>query len=133
MEKTIHMGRNIKRFREMLGVKQEGLALELGDEWNQRKISLLEQKEVVESELLEQVAKALKVPPEAIQNFDEEKAIFNIQNNYEGSNAGVATVAVQNYQCSFNPIDKIVELYEALVESEREKVELMQMVVDKIK
>jgi hypothetical protein len=34
MEKTIHQGRNVKRFREMLGIKQEGLALELGDEWN---------------------------------------------------------------------------------------------------
>ena len=75
MEKTIHQGKNVKRFREMLGIKQEGLALELGDDWNQRKISILEQKEVIEPELLEQVAKVLKVPVEAIKNFDEEKAI----------------------------------------------------------
>ena len=47
MEKTIHQGRNVKRFREMLGIKQERLALELGEDWNQRKISLLEQKEVI--------------------------------------------------------------------------------------
>jgi hypothetical protein len=53
MSKTIHQGRNVKRFREMLGIKQEGLALELGDDWNQRKISLLEQKEVIEPEVLE--------------------------------------------------------------------------------
>ena len=45
MSKTIHQGRNVKRFREMLGIKQEGLAYELGDDWNQKKISLLEQKE----------------------------------------------------------------------------------------
>lgn len=32
MEKTIHQGRNVKRFREMLGLKQEGLAFELGDD-----------------------------------------------------------------------------------------------------
>lgn len=57
MEKIIHQGRNIKRFREMLGIKQEALANELGDDWNQRKISLLEQKDVVEDELLVQVAK----------------------------------------------------------------------------
>ncbi len=56
MEKTIHQGRNIKRFREMMGIKQEALALELGDDWNQKKISLLEQKEVIEPDLLEQVA-----------------------------------------------------------------------------
>ena len=53
MEKVIHQGRNVKRFREMLGIKQEGLALALGEDWNQRKISLLEQKELIEPELLE--------------------------------------------------------------------------------
>ena len=32
----------------MLGIKQEALAVELGDDWNQRKISLLEQKEEID-------------------------------------------------------------------------------------
>lgn len=88
MNKTIHHGRNIKSFREMLGFKQEGLAIELGDDRNQQKISLLEQKEVVDDAVLSQVAEVLKVPAAAIKNFDEEVAIYNIQNNYEGSNAG---------------------------------------------
>ena len=44
MEKTIHQGRNVKRFREMLGIKQEALAFELGDDWNQKKISLRNRK-----------------------------------------------------------------------------------------
>ena len=73
-DKTIHEGRNIKRIREMLGIKQDALAGELGDDWNQKKISLLEQKESIEPPLLEEVARALKVPVEAIKNFDEEKA-----------------------------------------------------------
>src|SRR5690242_4031135 len=30
MEKIIHQGRNIKRFREILGIKQEALVFELG-------------------------------------------------------------------------------------------------------
>lgn len=129
MEKAIHQGRNIKRFREMLGIKQEALALELGEDWNQRKISLLEQKDVIEEDLLAQVAKVLKVPVEAIKNFDEESAIHNIQNNYDSAvvNAGPTI----NYKCSFNPIDKIVELYEALVKSEKEKVELLQNLLNK--
>ena len=138
MEKTIHQGRNVKRFREMMGFKQEGLAMELGDDWNQRKISLLEQKEVIEPELLEQVAKVLKVPVEAIKNFDEETAIYNIQNNYEGSNSGVENVAVQNYQCTFNPIDRLIEaleenkkLYERLLQSEKEKVALLEKMLEK--
>ncbi|MEP7257882.1 MAG: XRE family transcriptional regulator [Flavitalea sp.] len=81
MEKTIHQCRNVKRFREMMGIKQEGLALELGDDWSQRRISLLEQKEVIEPALLEQIAKVSKVPAEAIKNFDEETAINIISNN----------------------------------------------------
>lgn len=44
MEQKIHQGRNVKRLREMLGIKQEALAYALGEEWNQKKVSLLEQK-----------------------------------------------------------------------------------------
>lgn len=115
MSKAIHQGRNVKRFREMLGLKQEGLAYELGEEWSQKRVSLLEQKEVIEQELLEQVAQVLKVPAEAIKNFDEETAIYKIQNNYD-----TATNSTFN-QYNFNPIDKLVELYERLLESEKEK------------
>ena len=32
MPNKVHEGRNIKRFREMLGIKQETLAQELGDD-----------------------------------------------------------------------------------------------------
>lgn len=48
----IHQGRNIKRFREMLGIKQEALASGLGEDWTQKKISLLEAKEIIEPEIL---------------------------------------------------------------------------------
>jgi transcriptional regulator with XRE-family HTH domain len=126
-----HQGRNIKRFREMLGIKQEALAFELGEDWNQKKISLLEQKEAIETNILEQVAQILRIPVEAIENFDEEQAIVNIQNNYEGANTGDGTLNNNaNYvDCAFNPIDKIVQLYdEKIVLYERmlkEKDEMM--------
>lgn len=132
MNKTIHHGRNVKRFREMLGLKQDALAYMLGDDWNQQKISLLEQKEIIDDPLLEQVAEQLKVPTDAIRNFDEEAAIFNIQNNYEGSTGSVG-VENQNYNCTFNPLDKYIEaveenkkLYERLLQAEKEKNELLQ-------
>ena len=114
----------------MLGIKQDALADALGEDWNQKKISLLEAKEQIEPALLEEVAKALKVPSEAIKNFDEESAIYNIQNNYEGSNAGASNVSVQNFKCTFNPLDKMVELYEALLKSEREKIALLERLLD---
>ena len=73
--RTVHQGRNVKRFREMLGIKQEALADQLGGDWSQKKISLLESKETIEPPLLDELAKALKVPKEAIRNFTEEFAI----------------------------------------------------------
>lgn len=75
-KKAIHQGRNVRRFREMLGLKQEALAYELGEEWNQKRVSTMEQKEQIQEDILEQVAAVLKVPVEAIKNFDEERAIF---------------------------------------------------------
>jgi transcriptional regulator with XRE-family HTH domain len=60
--KKIHEGRNVKRFREMLGIKQDALAADLGDDWNQQKVSLLEQKETIDPALLQQISSALKTP-----------------------------------------------------------------------
>lgn len=137
MHKTIHHGRNVKRFREMMGLKQEALADQLGGDWTQKKISYLEAKEVIEPEVLDDLAKALKVPAEAIQNFDEEKAVFNIQNNYEGSNAGSNSGAFANHHCTFNPLDKYLEaveknekLYEALLKEKDEKIKLLERMVE---
>jgi hypothetical protein len=76
---------------------------ELGDDWNQKKVSLLEQKETIEPDLLEQVAKALKVPIEAIKNFSEAAAI-NIISSTLHDNAGSIN---NNCTLTFNPIDKM--------------------------
>lgn len=130
--KKIHQGRNIKRFREMLGIKQEALAFELGDDWNQKKVSLLEQKETVESDILVQVAKILKVPVEAIENFDEDSAINIIANTINNNdNATMTNPAVFNYQPSFNPIDKMVELYERMLEQQKEMIEKLERLIEK--
>ncbi|MEJ5055096.1 helix-turn-helix domain-containing protein [Sphingobacterium sp. MYb382] len=82
-ETKIHQGRNIKRFREMLGIKQEFLAFELGDNWSQKKVSLLEQKEAVEIGILQHIATILKIPFQAIENFNEEQAIGIISNTFD--------------------------------------------------
>lgn len=106
MPGKIHQGRNIKRFREMLGIKQEALAHELGADWSQKKISLLEQKETVEEAILAQVSEILKIPMEAIQNFDEEQAITVISSTFNDNSAVVYNNPV------FNPMDKIIKLHE---------------------
>lgn len=122
-EKTIHEGKNIKRIREILGIKQDALAMELG--LSQQAVSALEQKEALDKDMLEKVAKALKIPAEAIKNFSDEVAINIISNTFNDNAVNM------NYQCTFNPLEKMVELYEALLRSEREKVALLEKMLDK--
>jgi len=108
--KKIHEGRNIKRFREMLGIKQDALAADLGDDWNQQKVSLLEQKETIDPALLQQISSALKIPAEAIQNFDEEQAVNIIANTASFENC--QQPAFFNHNPTFQPIEKLVQLHE---------------------
>jgi len=108
MEKKVHEGRNVKRFREMLGIKQEALAYELGDDWNQKKISVLEQKETIDTPLLQQISDTLKIPVEAFKNFDEEQAVNVIANTFGDNSIGYQ----RNENPTFHPIDKLVQLHE---------------------
>lgn len=108
MSEKIHHGRNIKRFREMMGIKQEALAYELGPDWSQKKISLLEQKEEIEEDLLRQVGEILQIPVEAIKKFDEEKAVNIIANTFDNGAIGYQ----KNDNCTFHPMDKIIQLHE---------------------
>jgi len=131
----VHEGKNIKRIREILGIKQESLAIDLG--LTQQAVSLLEQKETLDAPILEKVADALKVSPEAIKSFNDEHAINIISNTFHDFHDN-AVASAMNYQCSFNPIEKYIEaveeikkLYERLLQTEREKVALMEKMVEK--
>jgi len=126
-EPTLHIGRKISRIRELRGMKQEALAAELGI--SQQAVSKIEQSAEVESEALEKIAKALGVPVEGIKKFNEE-AVFNIIGNTVNNHDQAAFF---NYYPTFNPIEKLVELfeenkklYQELLQSEREKVELLK-------
>ena len=123
----------MKRFREMLSIKQEALAYALGDDWNQKKVSLLEQKDAIETALLGQISSVLKIPFEAFQNFDEEQAI-NIISNTFGDNACVGN---PNSTFTFNSIEELkrlheekMELYERML---KEKDEMMLRLEELIK
>jgi transcriptional regulator with XRE-family HTH domain len=121
MAETLHIGRKISRIRELRGMKQEALAAELGI--SQQAVSKIEQSEEVEEAALDKIANALGVSVSVIKNFDDEKAINlfnNIYNNQFHENA-VGFIYQQ-----FNPIEKVIELYERLLASEREKVELLK-------
>ncbi|WDF60624.1 MULTISPECIES: helix-turn-helix domain-containing protein [Flavobacterium] len=110
MEQKIHQGRNVKRFREMLNIKQEALAYDLGEDWSQKKISLLEQKEVIEDNLLKQISSILKIPVEAFQNFDEEQAVNIISNTFNIEKDAYIGNAKPVF--NINPLDELKKLHE---------------------
>ena len=116
----------------MLGIKQDALAADLGDDWNQQKISLLEQKETIDAPLLQQISAALKIPVEAFQNFDEEQAINVISNTINNNDtATMNNPSVFNYQPSFNPIEKMVELYERMLQQQKEMIEKLERLIER--
>lgn len=121
--KPKHIGRNISRIRELRGMKQEALAQAIGT--NQQAISGIEGSEEVDSKKLVEIAKALGVTVEAIENFSEE-SVFNFFNNFYDNSANNGYLNNTNNHCTFNPLDKVVELYERLVQSEKEKVEYLE-------
>jgi len=128
--KTRKDGYNVKRLREILGVKQEDLAERLGK--SQRYVSKLEQTDILKDEQLEEIAKALNVPVDSIKNFDEERTVNIIANTYNDEAVSYAV----HYKCTFNPLEKVVSLYDEKVEllermlkAEQEKVALLEEVL----
>ena len=73
-----HIGRNISRVRELLGVKQEALAFSVG--MSQQSVSILERSARVDDEKITLVATALHVSPNVIKNFDEKKVLDYFEN-----------------------------------------------------
>jgi len=53
----------------MLGIKQEALTFDLGEGGNQKKISLLEQKETIEDPLRQKISEVLKIPVGSTPEF----------------------------------------------------------------
>ncbi|WP_295811756.1 helix-turn-helix transcriptional regulator [uncultured Apibacter sp.] len=128
--RKIHQGRNIKRFREILGIKQETLAFDMGV--SQSSISDYESKETLDDKVLEKIAGFLKVPTEAIKNFDEEQAVNIIANTYSFQDFKDNAVASGfNYQPSFNPVDKMVELYERMLQQQKEMIDKLEKLIEK--
>ena len=128
-EPTLHIGRKISKIRELRGMKQETLAAELGI--SQQAVSKIEQGADVDGEALEKISKILGVPADAIKNFNDDAVLNIISNTFTSQDT--STLNAINFQPSFNPIDKIVELYnekivllERLLQAEKEKNELLK-------
>jgi len=79
---------------------------------------------VIDINLLQEISELLKIPVEAFQNFDEEQALNIISNTFTSNDT--STLNAINSNCNFNPLDKMVELYERMLQQQREMIEKLE-------
>jgi len=118
--KTVHQGRNVKRFREMLNIKQYDLAEKIGT--SQQTISRIEQEEIIDEKQLHKIAEVLQISEDAFKKWDNEMAVNIISSTFNDQ-----AIAYQN---NVNPIDKITELYERLLSEKQESINLLEKLFD---
>jgi transcriptional regulator with XRE-family HTH domain len=112
MTEKIHHGQNIRKLRDMLGIKQENIALEIN--MSQQNFSKLEQKKIIDDETLEKIADAMNISPDTIKRFNDDGIINIISSNFHDNSGPV--------MYNFNPIEKVVELYEKLMEEKDKRI-----------
>lgn len=117
-----HHGYNVQRLCEIMGVSTNDLAERTG--LTPDAITKLENKEVIDEKVLDKISKALNIPAEAIKNYRDEASVNIVSNTFDNSPSSVG----YQYQCecTFHPVDKIVELYERMLKTEQEKIALLE-------
>jgi transcriptional regulator with XRE-family HTH domain len=113
----MHLGRNVGKIRELLGVKQESLAAML--KISQQTISKIEQNEHLSQASIDRIAQALGVSAAAITQYDEKLII----NYLKGSETFLASDVRFEYLRLF---EKILMLFDRLVELGDEKEQVIQ-------
>ncbi|TRX58767.1 helix-turn-helix transcriptional regulator [Fulvivirga sp. M361] len=124
-----HMGRKVRHMRELLNLTQDDLAEKM--DMSQQTVSNIESSEEVDDEQLEKVAKAMGVTGDAIKNLDENAAVYNIVTTNHGAVHGNGFGYYR--ECTFNPLDKLMEtieknekLYRELLKEKDEKVAMLE-------
>ncbi|WP_293929192.1 helix-turn-helix domain-containing protein [Sphingobacterium sp. UBA6320] len=122
-KETMHIGHNIKRIREIQGIKQEAFGQLCKSKYSQQRISDFENMVAFEEPLLKELSDALGVTPDFVKSFKDENVIYNIQNN---NNSTFSDNSVgQNAQPVFNNdgSDKLLALLEKFIEEDRIKTQ----------
>jgi len=115
--KQIHIGYNLQRVREIVGMKQLARAELCG--WSQQQMSKLENSEEVEDDTLKIIAEKLGVTPEFIKNFNDEKTVYYIQNN----NTFKDNSSTQHFKPQINngSVDQLFQLLEKYLQDDQKK------------
>ena len=92
ISKEMHLGKNVKRLREILGIKQEFLADRLS--LSQQTVSRLESQEELDDDILYKISKVLNVPVEAIKNYNDDIAINIISNTFNEHSVNINITSI---------------------------------------
>ena len=135
-DKKVHQGLNVSKIRRYEDIKQEDLAEKLGV--TQQFISQLEQQREIGRDYLVKIAAILKVAPEVIENMEETPVSVVIENN-NFENGGIGYIGEVN-ELNQHPVEKIIELtnenaslYERMLANEKEKVALLEKLLNEKK
>lgn len=127
--RNVHHGHNIRLARMLKNIKQEELAEKIST--TQPNVSKHENAAALDDELLQRYAKALDVSVEALKTMEDNAStvVFesNVVNNED--NVGASThIGYTNDTNNpiFNPIDKLTELYERLLQEKDDKFAAME-------
>ncbi|MGN7812433.1 transcriptional regulator, partial [Flavobacterium sp. 22659] len=61
------------------------------------------------------------------------ESVFNFFNNFYDNSSSQGNSFNQGMYATFNPLDKVIELYERLVQAEKEKVDYLEKLLNKEK
>jgi len=87
----------------------------------------MEQTEKIGDDKLKQIAEALGVTEEGLKKYNEENILYYNYNFYENSGVTAASIGANNIETLNNfPVEKTIELFEKLLEKERERFEVLK-------
>lgn len=134
LKDNVHHGHNIRRIRQRKGLKQDAMAALVN--LSQQTVSRYEAAREIDEEMLQRFAKALDVPVETLENMGEDAPMIFFENNNitntnndkvnNNNNLGSGFDVDDSSQNTFNPIDKIVELYERLLKEEKDRNDVLE-------
>ncbi|XHR94243.1 helix-turn-helix domain-containing protein [Mucilaginibacter sp. UC70_90] len=119
--KSLKIGRNIARLRRLQGITQEELANRL--KTSRQTVVKYEAMDDMDEQKLALIAGALGVTSEIIRGLNDDVLSNGVDIKFfDGS-------SLVNF--NFNPVEKIVELYERMLQLEREKIDILKASLSK--
>ena len=134
--KNVNEGANVRKLRQILGIKQSAFAEKLGID--QSAVSRLESRRVIEEDTLLKIANIFNVSPKIIQELEENPLSVLVENTFESGSSNNGNIIGNNEKLEtiVHPLEKVIELnkqttelYERMVALEKEKSALLEQLL----